>query len=147
MKTNCYQKIVTLLLIILLLTSCAGLTPPLTLAPSKNLVKQAVELQVSLAQKQLGEKLKTSSSAWEIGKISIKDLKPLYVNNLATYHLKGTYNLKIKLDNKKVEQDKDNFDLYLQLQREGKTWRLLKRVLEKGEAGETKPIWKTYLVR
>ncbi|MGB3694129.1 MAG: hypothetical protein WA865_03760 [Spirulinaceae cyanobacterium] len=146
MKTNWYQKIVTLLLI-LLLSACAGPTPPLTLAPGKNLVKQAVELQVSLAQKRLSEKLNASSAAWEISKIKIKDLKPLYVNNLATYHLKGTYNLKIKLDDKKVEQDKDDFDLYLQLQREGKTWRLLKRGLEKGETGESKPIWKTYLVR
>ncbi|MGB7518100.1 MAG: hypothetical protein WA896_00550, partial [Spirulinaceae cyanobacterium] len=105
MKTNWYQKIVTLLLI-LLLSACAGPTPPLTLAPGKNLVKQAVELQVSLAQKRLSEKLNASSAAWEISKIKIKDLKPLYVNNLATYHLKGTYNLKIKLDDKKVEQDK-----------------------------------------
>ncbi len=147
MKINWYQKIATLLLIVLL-SACGGATPPLSLAPGKNLVKQAVELQVSLAQKQLDKTLKTSSYPWEISKIKIQDLEPLYVNNLATYHLKGTYNLKIELDNKKVEQDKDNFDVYLQLQREGKTWRLLKKVLEKEKKeGENKSVWKTYLVR
>lgn len=144
MRDNWYQKIIILVLIILL-SACAGPTPPLSLAPGKNLVKQAVKLQVSLAQEQLDKTLKTSSYPWEISKIKIQELKPLYVNKLATYHLKGTYKLKIELDNKKVEHAQEDFDIYLQLQREGKTWRLLKKVL--GKEGENKPVWTTYLVR
>ncbi|MEM9540337.1 MAG: hypothetical protein AAGA60_12670 [Cyanobacteria bacterium P01_E01_bin.42] len=129
--------------LILLLAGCGGGKPPLSLAPKGEWVKKAIALQVRQSQELLSENLNAANPEIEISGISIKAIEPLYMANLATYHLTGSYNLEIDLPNQKVKQERNLFDIFLQRQKEGKTWRWLKReTLNSSE----EPVWTSYLV-
>jgi hypothetical protein len=134
---------VTLIAIFALtLTACGVNTPSLGQAPSKQLVKKAVALQVSQTQQQLTEQLQSSPSKFEITKISLKQLEPLFLGGLPTYHFLGTYNIKFGLLEQESQQ-KNSFDVYIQRQKEGKTWRLLIPENKEQKANST---WRTYLI-
>lgn len=130
--------------LILLLMGCSGGKPPISLAPTGEWIKKAIALQVHQSQELLSENLKVSNPGVKISGISIKKIDPLYMAHLPTFHITGSYNLEIDLPNQKVTQKSNLFDIFLQRQREGKTWRWLKREILNSE---DKPIWKTYLVR
>ncbi|MEC4989647.1 MAG: hypothetical protein SAJ37_13035 [Oscillatoria sp. PMC 1068.18] len=131
-------------ILIILLTACGVGKPPIESAPDGNLVKKAIALQLELVQKQIGKQLNTANSEFEIAGVKVNLLEPIYVNKLATYHLQGTYKVKFSLPNQEVTQEKNEFDVYLQRQIEGKTWRLLKR---DASNPEKEPLWKSYLIR
>jgi len=57
---------------------------------------------------------------------------------LPAYHLQGDYDLTLRLPHQKDTKQHNNFDLYLQRQIEGKTWRLLEEVASQ---------WRSYLVK
>ncbi len=131
------------IVLILLLMGCSGSKPPLSLAPTGKWVKKAIALQVRQSQEILSENLKASNPDIQISGISIKAIEPLYMAHLPTYHITGSYNLEIDLPNQDVTQKGNVFDIFLQRQKEGKTWRWLKReILNPDE----EPIWTTYLV-
>lgn len=127
-----------------LLTACG--TP--RLEPSNQLVHKAITLQLSLAQKQLTQQLYPSElpqpAKFKITRLVVKDQEPLKIQNLPTYHVQGTYDLTIKLSTQRVTQQQNPFDIYLQRQSEGKTWRLLLPYLTGKDA---QPTWSTYLIR
>lgn len=134
---------VTLIAIFTLtLTACGVNTPSLGQAPSKQLVKKAVALQVSQTQQQLTEQLQSSPSKFEITKVSLKQLEPLFLGGLPTYHYLGTYNMKIGLSEQQTQQ-KNSFDVYIQRQKEGKTWRLL---IPENNEQKANSSWRTYLI-
>lgn len=134
---------VTLIAIFTLtLTACGVNTPSLGQAPSKQLVKKAVALQVSQTQQQLTEQLQSSPAKFEITKVSLKQLEPLFLGGLPTYHFLGTYKIKFGLSEQESQQ-KNSFDVYIQRQKEGKTWRLL--IPEKNEQ-KANSTWRTYLI-
>jgi hypothetical protein len=59
---------------------------------------------------------------------------------LEAYHVKGTYDYRMVFSgDRQVTQQRNPYDLYLQKQAEGKTWRLAH--LQIDEDGE--PIWVT----
>lgn len=142
MKNRRCKQILTAILVVLL-TACGDPTPPMELAPNGQVIQKAIALQLRQAEQQLSQQLRASNPEFEIFQIDVKQLKPIYVEDLPTYHLRGTYNLKIKLPRQRVTQ-KNNFDIYLQRQKEGKTWRLVKR--EVGSL-DTEPRWTTYLIK
>ena len=126
------------------LTACGTSTPSVGLAPSKQLVQKAIALQVSQTQQQLTQQLQSSPPKFEITQVALNQLQPLFIDDLPAYHVRGTYNLKIKLPQQQVTQKKNPFDVYLQRQKEGKTWRLaLPQDIGKGAWGR----WRTYLIR
>lgn len=132
------------LVLILLLVGCSGGKPPLSLAPKGEWVKKAIALQVRQSQDLLSENLKATNPDINISGISIKAIEPIYMAHLATYHITGSYNLEIDLPNQTVTQKGNIFDIFLQRQKEGKTWRWLKReILNSGED----EMWTSYLVR
>lgn len=130
--------------LILLLVACSAPTPPISLAPGGDIVQKAIALQLKQSQQQLSEQLKASNPALKITRVSVKQIEPLYLGKLPTYHLVGTYNLNIDLSDRKVTQKDNEFDLYVQRQKEGKTWRWLKRVVSDPDAA---PQWLSYLIR
>lgn len=143
MKTR-FLRLILVSFLILVLNACSSLTPPKEFAPNGEMVKKAILLQLKQTEETLSEYLLASSPQIEISQINVKKLEPIYVAKLPTYHLQGTYNLKLKLPRQKVTQQSNPFDVYLQRQVEGKTWRLLRRDLHEGDA---KPQWSSYLIQ
>lgn len=126
----------------LTLTACGTNTPALGQAPSKQLVKKAIALQVSQTQQQLTQQLQSSPPKFEITKVALRQLEPLFLGGLPTYHFLGTYNIKIGLSEQETQQ-KNSFDVYIQRQKEGKTWRL---VIPENSEKTAKSTWRTYLI-
>lgn len=125
------------------LTACGNSTPPLSLAPGKSLVEKAIALQVKQTQQQLTQQLQSSLSNVDITGVKLKQLEPLFLGDLPTYRIQGSYSLSIKLPTQQVTQPNNAFDVYLQRQKEGKTWRL---VIPQENSEDTPTSWHTYLI-
>jgi predicted small lipoprotein YifL len=139
------KLIVSIVLIACLvtLTACGASTPPLSLAPNKQLVEKAIALQISQTQQRLTQRLQSAPPNLDITQLTLKQLEPLFLDSLATYHIWGTYSLKIKLPSQQITQQQRPFDVYLQRQPQGKTWRLV--IPERISNGY--PVsWRTYLI-
>jgi len=115
-----------LILLLTVLTACGGNTPPKGLAPGREIVKHAIARQLTLTENRLTTQLNNPSETdFEIQNLDIQSLNPLYIADLATYKISGTYRLKLNLPRQDITQDRNEFQVYLQRQVEGKTWRLL----------------------
>lgn len=143
MRKKSYSSIIFIILVIIL-TACSSPTPPKELAPKGEIVQKAIALQLQQETQNLSQTLKASSPKLDINQINVKTLEPVYLGNLPAYHLQGTYNLNLELPQQKVTQRKNTFDIYLQRQREGKTWRLVKREMS---ISSNQPQWITYRLR
>lgn len=137
-------SVVLIVICLIALTACGASTPPLSLAPNKQLVEKAIALEVSQTQQQLTQRLHSIPPNVEISQVKLKQLEPLFIDNLATYHIWGTYTLTLKLPQQQLTQPNNSFDVYLQRQKEGKTWRL---ALPEGKSKGTQTSWRTYLIR
>ncbi|HBB31309.1 MAG TPA: hypothetical protein DDZ80_21920 [Cyanobacteria bacterium UBA8803] len=126
-----------------LLAACGTSTPSLGLAPGKPLVEKAIALQVSQTQQQLTQQLQSSAPQFEITQVVLKQLEPLFLGGLPTYRVQGTYSLNLKLSQQQVTQQKNAFDVYLQRQQEGKTWRL---AIPQEISDSVLKSWRTYLI-
>lgn len=128
---------------LLVLTACQTTNVPLEFAPDGNIVQQAIALQLNQRLTPLSEQLKTEKPQLDISNINVKKIDPVTIANLPSYHLTGTYNLKLILPRQKVKQSNNKFDVYLQRQAEGKTWRLLSK---DNKTSREESIWKSYLI-
>lgn len=137
-------SIVLIVTFAIALTSCGTSTPPLSLAPGKALVEKAIALQVSQTQQQLTQQLQSSLANFDITQVKLKQLEPLFLGDLPTYRVQGTYSLILKLPKQQVTQPNNTFDVYLQRQKEGKTWRL---AIPQGISSGVPRSWRTYLIR
>lgn len=125
------------------LTACGANTPPLGLAPNKQLVQKAIALQVNQTQQQLTQRLQSIPPKIQITQVKLKQLEPLFLDDLATFHIWGTYSFKVKLPSQQLPEQQRPFDVYLERQPEGKTWRLV--VPER--IGNSSPVsWRTYRI-
>ncbi len=127
----------------LVLTACQTSSVPLEFAPDGKIVQQAIALQLKQRLNPLSEQLKTQKPQLNISNINVKTIEPITITNLPSYHLTGTYNLKLILPRQAIKQTKNQFDVYLQRQAEGKTWRLLSK--DNKTSTETSS-WKSYLI-
>lgn len=140
------RLIVSVILIVILwvaLTACGANTPPLGLAPNQQWVKKAIALQVNQTQQRLTQQLQSAPPKIEITQVILKQLEPLFLDNLATFHIWGTYSFKVKLPSQQLPPQQRPFDVYLQRQPEGKTWRL---VVPERIDHNTPVSWRTYLI-
>lgn len=111
--------------------------PPLEFAPGGKIINQAIILQLQQTQINLSQNLKAPFPQLEINQIKVKQIEPMFINKLPVYHFQGTYNLSLKYPSENIEQKKNKFDIYLQRQQEGKSWRLLRKNHSR---------WKSYLI-
>jgi len=119
-----------------LLTACSG-----EVEPSNKLVQQAIALQLEQTQQQLSQQLGVHLQGIEIQHVTVTQRELVEIQSLPVSHVRGTYDLTLKLP-RKVTQKNNSFDVYLQRQQEGKTWRLLIPQAEKD-----KLTWLSYLIR
>jgi hypothetical protein len=120
----------------LLLTACGTIGVKLP----NDLVEQAIALQLSQTQQELSQQLRLDlQPEIDIRHIKIAEKNPLQIQQLQAYQVKGTCDYTIKLPKREITQRQAPFEVYLQRQKEGKTWRLA--FIKTNENGE--PIWAT----
>ena len=118
-----------ILVLVLLLNGCSSVEP------NKEIVENAIALQTRLLQQQLQQISKPV-----IAHVNITQTTTLSIDKLTGYRINGTYDL--KLPKQRLSQQKNPFDIYLQRQKEGKTWRLaLPKVAKHGVF-----TWLTYAI-
>lgn len=127
-------------ILLVLLTACGTVR----LEPSRQVVQRAIALQVEQTQQQLSQQLGLNVKGWEINRVVVNKQEPLVIQDLSAYHAQGTYNVTLKLLKRRVTQEQNEFDIYLQRQKEGKTWRL---ALPPSTRKDTAPSWRTYLIQ
>jgi hypothetical protein len=128
-------KLCGIAILVILLTACRFVTS----TPNELLVRQAIALQLNQTQQELIQTLKLERPPkMEIDRLRINDRQLLSIDDLPTFQLSGTYDLRLQLPTQPVKRPNQPFEVYLQLQSEGKTWRLL-RPLDTG--------WKTELLK
>lgn len=108
--------------------------------PNHQLVERAIGQQLRQTQAELNQqlRLKVQPTDLQIRRVAIAEQTPLMIEDLQAFRVRGTYNVTIKLATRQVKQQ-NPFEVYLQRQQEGKTWRLAR--LEVNENGE--PLWVT----
>lgn len=146
-------KILLLITFAIAFSSCAERTPPKELAPDNQIIKSAIALEIAQIEQTLAQHLDISMPNLKITDLRIDQVEPIYIAKLATYHLQGKYNLKLKLSRRQATQTNNFFDLYLQRQVEDRDssatsqetveqtpdlWRLLKP--EKNSTWSSVPI-------
>ncbi|MCX7594072.1 MAG: hypothetical protein N2235_09975 [Fischerella sp.] len=134
------MRFIVILVLLGFLTACTTTV----LAPTSQLVEKAIALQLEKTQQQLKQQLDLDFQGFKINHLSINQEKPLTIQNLLTYRVRGTYNLTFKLPKRQLTQLQKPFEVYLQLQKEGKTWRLL---LPEKEGKDAEPVWHSYLIQ
>jgi hypothetical protein len=113
--------------------------------PNQGLVEKAIDLQLRQAQATLSQQLNHAPAAdpnVRISHVRIKHQEPLTIEDLQAYRVQGTYDLTQKYADRQITQNNNPFELYLQRQVEGKTWRLARLELKQGE-----PSWITQLIQ
>ncbi|KGF72753.1 hypothetical protein DO97_05310 [Neosynechococcus sphagnicola sy1] len=113
-----------LLMILLmgLLTACGGLSEP-----KISTIQQAIAMEVSYTQQSLTRLLQltaTTPPKFSISHVQVQQQDPLEIQNLTGFHIQGHYDLTLQLPQRPIYQQQNTFDIYLQRQQEGKSWRL-----------------------
>ncbi|BAZ32817.1 hypothetical protein NIES4074_53240 [Cylindrospermum sp. NIES-4074] len=126
-------------ILLVLLTACGGIS----LLPTRELVQKAIAIQLEQTQQELSQKLDLDFQGFDIKRLSITQEQPLTIQKLPTYRIRGTYDAVLKLPKRRLTQPQKPFEVYLQLQKEGKTWRLL---LPEKASKDTQQIWRSYLL-
>lgn len=129
-------------ILLIILTACSS-TP--IAVPNDRLVQKALSLQLSQLQQQIGQKLHLSTPLKiEIDRLRIQEQQKLKIDNLPAYRIAGTYDRTLQISQRRVMQENSSFEVYLQLQKEGKTWRLaIPQTIEKNQI----QTWRTYLIQ
>ncbi|NJN56020.1 MAG: hypothetical protein HC879_00220 [Leptolyngbyaceae cyanobacterium SL_5_9] len=134
-------RVIIAVIVAVVLSSCS-----MGGSPNRDLVKQAIAIQVSQTQQALTQQLYSSSSQppeFEIGRVHITKRQPLTIQDLQSYQVQGTYDLTLKFSNRRVTQRENPFEVYLQRQIEGKTWRVAQLQPGDEEKGDR---WVTQLI-
>ncbi|MDP5017790.1 hypothetical protein FJR11_04055 [Anabaena sp. UHCC 0187] len=126
-------------ILIICLTACSSIA----LLPTPELVQKAIALQLEQTQQQLNQQLDLNFQKFNIQRISITQEQPLTIENLPAYRVQGNYDFTVKLPKRSFKQVQKHFEVYLQIQKEGKSWRLL--IPEKNRQ-DPQSKWHSYLI-
>ena len=135
-------RLILTAILLVLLTNCGTVG----LEPNNQLVQRALALQLKQTQQQLNKELWESGQSalpkFEINQLVINEHLPQVIQNLPAYRVRGTYDRTVHLPKRRVTQQQNPFVVYLQRQKEGKTWRL---ALPQS-TGDEAVTWRTYLI-
>lgn len=115
------------------------------LIPDMVLVKQAIARQITLDQKQVARQLFWSETVpkFQLQRVTISAIEPMVIQNLQSYQVRGSYDLTLKFSKRQWQQQQNPFEVYLQRQQRGETWRLARPQIE---SQNNEIIWLTYLI-
>lgn len=111
--------------ICLLLLGCGNSLPPLEFSPSPDIIEKAIRIQLDQKYEQISEQLNTDKAEFKITKINVSQIKPTIQLKLPTYHLEGNYQLIFQKGKSKRKKIINNFQIDLQPQSAGQTWRII----------------------
>lgn len=116
------------------------------LIPDLLLVKKAIALEITLDQQQVSQQLFRSETVpeFDLGRVTISEVEPMIIQNLESYRIRGNYDLTIELPKQKLKQKGNPFEVYLQRQQQGQTWRLARPQIGSKNSNLK---WFTYLIR
>lgn len=105
-----------------LLTACNGLGH----TPSKALIEQAIALQLEQVQQALSQELHLEDTVTElqINRVAIAQQTPLQINQLPSFRVTGFCDYTLQRPHRAIPQRHIPFEVFLQRQSEGKTWRV-----------------------
>lgn len=113
------------ILCLLGLWGCHGGQAPREFAPNGSVIQRAMELQLSEHYRDFSRAIAAHPPIVEVKNISVKQLDSFFLQQLPVYHVVGTYDVAIAFEHRTEQRPHNPFELYLQRQREGKTWRSL----------------------
>ncbi len=123
--------------VLLLLTGCGAR------GPESKVVKRAIAIEFEQTQQALSQQLRTPVPKFKIERVSVKNKTPLRLEGLQGFRVQGEYDANVKFPKQRYEQHHNPFDVYLQQQSDGETWRLAIPQKGKGEVA-ARPQWTTY---
>ena len=123
------------------LTSC-GMTARF---PNPEVVEKAIAMQINPSYIHLSENLLQAPPKLDITKVEINNSEIIVVDNLPAYHLRGNYQVNLQLPNHKFNQ-KQPFNIYIQQQKQTKSWRLLIPNSVDENPKNTRFNWHSYLI-
>jgi hypothetical protein len=126
-------KLILTAIIAFLLIGCS----PMVLITDSRLVQRAISRQISLSEEKIGglySPQNADASTIRVHGIRITQVESLMIENLPSLRSRGNYDLQRKRRGQRLIQKQKPFDLYLQSQKQGLTWRLA-RPLGRGEWG------------
>ncbi|MCY7323544.1 MAG: hypothetical protein LH660_17490 [Phormidesmis sp. CAN_BIN36] len=130
-------QIILAVILVSLITACS----PNSLTPSTQIVRRAIALQATQTQQELSQQLRLKSPDLKVDRVKVTSQEPLTIQKLPSYRVQGNYDYTLKLSKRTVTQKDNPFEVYLQRQSEGKTWRLAQQQRE-----ENGSSWATQLI-
>lgn len=127
------QFLIINLSLIFLTVGCATTSAPLEFAPPPSVVEKAIAFTLQYNYDDLSHQLQTKSPTFEINKIDVKKIQPIIIYNFPIYHLEGTYQIKLKINNNRTKTIKNKFQVDVQRNTKGETWKLLRKYQEAGK--------------
>jgi hypothetical protein len=119
------RSLVPLLVTLVLIATLSACSRSSALLPG--LVEQALTLQINQTSDLLTQQLKLSTATQpliDLNRVTIVDEQPLLIEDLPGFRVQGVYDAIVYLPDRQLKQRQNSFELYLQRQIEGKTWRL-----------------------
>ncbi len=120
------------------LSSCQMGHAPKEFAPDGSVIEQAMEFELRQYYRDLSRTITAQPPEITLKNIQVKHIDSFFLKRLPVYHMQGTYDLELGLPSQTDNRKQNTFDLYLQRQTEGKTWRSLKKI----PSG-----WQSYAIR
>ena len=105
--------------------------------PDSDTFERAIALQSRLTHEPLRQALQAEPLPQDIRQVSVRSHQKLKIRGLQAFRFRGTYERIVELAPGRTISRQQPFDLYLQRQKEGKTWRLFVRDRNR---------WRGYLV-
>ncbi len=110
------------------LGGCATAAAPREFAPDGAVIQRAIAYKLETHYQQLSRTIAATAPIPAPQNIQVQTLDSFFLQGLPVYHLQGTYDLTLTFLSQRSENRRHNaFDLYLQRQPEGKTWRSLEK--------------------
>lgn len=129
------MRVIFVIFLALCLTACS-----IGGGPSKSVVEKAIALQLTQVQQELGPQLYATAAElpqFRINRVKITKREPLMIQDLQSYRVRGTYDVTSAFRDRKVTQQQNPFEVYVQQQSDHKTWRLARLPTGKGESENT----------
>jgi len=114
-----------ILVCLVALLGCQSSSAPLEFAPNGAVIQQTIQGKLAAHYRDLSQTITAQPPQLEIKNIAVKDIDSFFLNRLPVYHVRGTYDVSLAFSHQDRNRRNNAFDLYLQRQKEGKTWRSL----------------------